>query len=137
MYQEGLKQKFSINFGEQIDLLNKHPRLRPTGVGEALWCITAKLVLPAIQEDTTASVGLLQVHAGHHAGYEAPLHAMHSIFDEENTDAVLLIEAGNAFNTLNRKVILHNILIICPAISTYYNFQLLYTTFMFLYVWGI
>ena len=35
------------------------------------------------------------------------------------TDAVLLIDATNAFNTLNRAVALHNISILCPTIATF------------------
>ena len=36
-----------------------------------------------------------------------------------DTDAVLLIDAGNAFNSINRKVMLHNLKFICPIIDTY------------------
>ena len=34
-------------------------------------------------------------------------------------DAVLLIDAENAFNSINRKVMLHNLKFICPIIATY------------------
>ena len=47
------------------------------------------------------------------------VHAMHDIFSEENTEAVLLIDAENAFNSINRKVMLHNMKPLCPLISTY------------------
>ena len=33
------------------------------------------------------------------------------------TDAVLLIDAENAFNSINRKVMLHNLKFICPIIA--------------------
>ena len=46
---------------------------------------------------------------------------MHEIFKEQNTEAALLIDATNAFNTVNRKVLQHNVKMICPAISTYVN----------------
>ena len=46
---------------------------------------------------------------------------MHEIFKEQNTEAALLIDATNAFNTVNRKVLPHNVKMICPAISTYVN----------------
>ena len=83
--------------------MDKHPRLRSVGVGETFSCITGKLVMSAVREDTISSVGILQVRAGHNADYEAPVHAMHSIFEEENTNAVPLVEAGNAFNTVEWK----------------------------------
>lgn len=50
---------------------------------------------------------------------EAAVHAIHSIFEEEETDAVLLIDASNAFNALNRAATLHNIRVLCPPIATY------------------
>ena len=64
---------------------------------------------------------MLQVCAGQEAGSEAAAHAMHEIFKEQDTEAVLLIDATNAFNTVNRKVLLHNVKVICPAISPYVN----------------
>lgn len=44
---------------------------------------------------------------------------MNTIFQDENTEAVLLVDAANAFNSVNRNVFLHNIKIICPSISTF------------------
>lgn len=61
----------------------------------------------------------MQVCAGHDGGCEAAVHAMNQIFKEEDTEAVLLIDASNAFNSVNRKAFLHSIAIICPSIATY------------------
>ena len=61
----------------------------------------------------------LQVFAGQEAGAEAARHVVHDIFKNHTTEAVLLIDAENAFNTINRKAMLHNISFICPIISTY------------------
>ena len=44
---------------------------------------------------------------------------MHDIFSEENTKAVLLIDAENAFNSISQKVMLHNMKFLGPLISTY------------------
>ena len=44
---------------------------------------------------------------------------MREIYREEETDAVLLIDASNAFNCLNRKALLHNVQYLCPQLSTY------------------
>ena len=54
---------------------------------------------------TTSS---LQVYAGQEAGAETAIHAIHGIFKDHSTEAVLLIDAENAFNARNRKAILHN-----------------------------
>ena len=56
--------------------------------------------------------------AGQEAGVEAAVHAMQSLFEAENTEAVLLVDASNALNSINRKAALHNIRILCPTIST-------------------
>ncbi|KXJ13026.1 hypothetical protein AC249_AIPGENE28169 [Exaiptasia diaphana] len=52
-------------------------------------------------------------------GAEAAIHAMNDIFQEEETDGVLLIDASNAFNQMNRSTALHNIRIIFKEISLY------------------
>ena len=44
---------------------------------------------------------------------------MRQAFQDESTNAVLLIDASNAFNCLNRAVALHNIQITCPKIAAY------------------
>jgi hypothetical protein len=46
---------------------------------------------------------------------------MKEIESMDQTEAMLLVDATNAFNTLNRKAALHNIGVICPAISTILN----------------
>ena len=44
----------------------------------------------------------LQVCAGQEAGAEAKIHAVHGIFKDHTTEVVLLIDAENAFNAINR-----------------------------------
>ncbi|XP_044169682.1 uncharacterized protein LOC122953779 [Acropora millepora] len=44
---------------------------------------------------------------------------MRELFEHDNSDAVLLIDASNAFNSLNRAAALHNIRVLCPSIATY------------------
>ena len=40
-------------------------------------------------------------------------------FENDSTDAILLTDASNAFNSMNRAVCLHNIQITCPQIAMY------------------
>ena len=98
--------------------LDKCPGVRPIGVGEVVRRIIGKAVLATIKMDILESAGPLQLCAGQDAGCEAAIHAMRSVFSEESTEAVLLVDASNAFNSLNRKVALHNIPILCPALAT-------------------
>ena len=55
------------------------------------------------------AAGPLQLCAGQDGGCEAAVHAMRSIFQDSETEAVFLVDANNAFNSLNRKGALHNI----------------------------
>ena len=41
------------------------------------------------------------------------------IFNEEDSEAVLLIDASNACNAVNRKLFLHNVSVICPEIAVF------------------
>ena len=71
------------------------------------------------KKDITNAEGPLQPSAGQEAGAEAVIYAMQDIFANEDTEVVLLIDAQNAFfNSINRKVILHNLNFICPIITT-------------------
>ena len=99
--------------------LGKNPGLRPIGVGEILRRITGKVVVSVLEKEVISSSGSLQVCAGQEAGSEAAIHAMEKIFKEESTEAILLVDAENAFNWINRKAFLYNIFILFPAISTF------------------
>ena len=70
-------------------------------------------------QDVMKAAGSLQVCAGQEADAEAAIHAVHEIFKDHATESVLLIQAENAFNAINRKAMLHNISVIRPIISTY------------------
>ena len=71
-----------------------------------------------MKDDICQCAGSLQVCAGQEGGSEAAIHAMRSIFHADESDCALLVDAKNAFNTLNRNATLHNSRIICPALST-------------------
>ena len=43
------------------------------------------------------------------------------MLNKESTEAVLMVDASNAFNAINREAFLHNTKILCPSISTYVN----------------
>ena len=57
--------------------------------------------------------------AGQKSGCEAAVYTINSMFSADETDAVLLIDATNAFNILNRAAALHNISILCLNIATF------------------
>ena len=69
--------------------------------------ILAKAILSVIGDDIQQAAGPQQLCAGQIAGIEAAIHTMKSIFSSDETDAVLLINTSNAFNSLNRQAALH------------------------------
>ena len=89
-------------------------QVRPIGVGEVFRRIVGKTISWALNEDIQEAGGPLQVATGLKAGGEAAIHAMKDIFDAESSDAIILVDAENAFNKLNRRVALHNIQYTCP-----------------------
>ena len=46
------------------------------------------------------------------------MHAVHTLFHREETEALLLVDASNTFNFLNRQTALHNIQRLCPSLAT-------------------
>ena len=60
--------------------------------------------MKVVKEDIKKAAGCLQLCAGQGAGCEATIHAMHKIFESNDTEAILIVDAENAFNSINRKV---------------------------------
>ena len=73
-----------------------------------------KFIVSHIWKDLISSVGSLHVRAGHEAGCESIIHAMHKIYEEDESEVILLVDA---FNSVNRKTFLHNIGIICQPLA--------------------
>ena len=99
--------------------LNKLPGVRPIGVGETCRRIIGKAVLSVLGHDVLETVGSAQLCAGQKGGCEAAVHALRSSFEFESSEAILLVDAKNAFNSLNRRTALLNILHLCPSIARF------------------
>ena len=95
--------------------LDKHPGVRPIGVGDTARRIISKAVLSIVGPDIQDASGCQQMCGGQIAGIEAAVHATRSAFEFVECEAALLVDATNA---LNRQVALHNIRRLCPPIAT-------------------
>lgn len=84
--------------------LDKNPRLRPIGTGKVLRGVAGKVVATHIRTDIITPVGSLQVCAVQEADNESTIRAMYAIFNEDSFETVLLVDASNAFNSVNRNV---------------------------------
>ncbi|KAL5516321.1 hypothetical protein EMCRGX_G001614 [Ephydatia muelleri] len=101
-----------------IHLLSWQGIRRPIGIGEAARRIIAKAILHVTREDIQQAAGSLQLCAGQMAGAEAAIHGTNLAFHDQDSDAVLLVDAINAFNLLYLQAALHNIRYLCPSIAT-------------------
>ena len=93
--------------------------VRPLGIGEVLRRIVGKTVMAHLKPEISTSAGPLQTCAGTPGGIEAAIHAMNDIAEDNETEAILLVDAANAFNCLNREAALLNMNLICPEFQKY------------------
>ena len=103
--------------------LDKCPGVRPIGVGECLRRIIGKAVMVVAGVDLKVECGADQLCASLEAGIEGAVHAMCTEFDKADCGwGVLMVDAANAFNALNRKAALWHARHLWPAAARYlYN----------------
>ena len=92
--------------------LDKCPRVRPIGIGETLRRVIGKAICSATRADC----------GGIKSGIEGAIHAMNDLYLQNCTSSdwgVLLVDASNAFNSLNRAALLWNIRILWPRCSRF------------------
>ena len=90
--------------------LDKCPGVRPIDVVEALRRILCKVIALATRTDLKDVCGVAQLCSGLRAGMEGAIHAAPKLFDLHSDDGwgVLLVDARNAFNSVNRVAALWN-----------------------------
>ena len=98
--------------------LDKCPGVRPIGIGETLKRIVGKALSWVLKTDIQETAGPLQVCTGLKSGGEAAIHFMREEFKLDTSEAVIMVDASNAFNAVNRGALLHNIQILCPEFAT-------------------
>ena len=86
-------------------------------IGETVRRIIGRAVARILSHDIQMAAGPLQLCAGHQSGCESAVHAMRQVFESSETEAIILVDATNAFNSLNRQAALRNIHHLCPSLS--------------------
>ena len=81
--------------------LDKHPGVRPIGIGEVLRRIIGKAITTLLKPEILSATAPLQTCAGLQGGVEAAIHALRTIFEDTDSHGILLVDADNAFNSLN------------------------------------
>ena len=99
--------------------LSKNPGIRPIGICDTLRRIIGKAILNVIGAAIQAVAGSSQLCARQRSGCEAAsaVHAIIELFNNEQVKGLLLVDAHNAFNSLNRAVVLQNIQVTCPSLA--------------------
>ena len=67
--------------------------------------------------DIQDAVKPVQLCTNHDAGCEAAIHAMHQLFNFPHTNAVIQVDASNAFNSCNRQIALKIVHYLLPSIA--------------------
>ena len=98
--------------------LDKNPGVHPIGVCEVARRIMSKAILFVIKGDIQDAAGARQLCGRQIADIEAAVHSVVKLFDDNKTEAILLVDASNAFNSLNRATALMNIRKVCPPFFT-------------------
>ena len=102
--------------------LDKCPGVHPIGNGETLRLVVGKAVCYATRVDVELACGSDQLCGGVRSGIEGAIHAMTSRFLQYGATSgwsVLLVDASNAFNSLNRVALLWNVSILWPRCSRF------------------
>ena len=91
---------------------------RPIGIGGIIRRILCKAVIRNASDRLAEAGGAVNLALGQRGGVEAALRASLQMFDHPHSQCVLLVDADNAFNRLNRKTALYNVQYTCPEIAT-------------------
>ena len=101
----------------RLAALDKCPGVRPIGIGEVARRIIGKAIARVLSHEIQEATGPLQTCSGDLSGCEAAVHAMHQVFEDSDAEGVMLVDATNAPNCLNRQNALINIKNLCPELS--------------------
>ena len=93
--------------------------VRPVGIGEILRRIIGKALMQHMKVEVVNTTAPIQCCSGLAGGAEAAIHALRRLYEDHDTEAIMLVDADNAFNRMNRNVALNNIQYTCPEIATY------------------
>ena len=100
--------------------LDKSPGVRPIGIGESLRRLIGKVVCFLTRDDAEAACGVSQLCAGLKCGAEGAVHVACDLFESsDDSHGTLVMDAENAFNSINRIALLWNIRILWPRASRF------------------
>ena len=96
--------------------LDKRPGVRPIAVGEVHRRIICRAIATVVESGVMGVEAPTQTCVGMQSACEASTHVMSTLLSMPEVEAILLVDASNAFNSLNRQAALHNVTRLCPAL---------------------
>ena len=102
--------------------LDKMPGIRPIGIGKIWRRLSYKVLLMATMAEATEACGVDNLHGGLETGIEGDIYAAKEMWQEMDKEAEVgftLVDARNAFNEINRIVMLWTVRRIWPSESTF------------------
>ena len=97
--------------------------IRPLGIGEVIRRLICKAILAVTKGDLQDACSPRQLACGLPGGCEAAAHALQTLWEGDSTQVVILGDAGNAFNRLNRKAAIRSARQRCPSLAVaFHNF---------------
>jgi hypothetical protein len=109
----------SFNACRLIPLVKDVDGVRPIGIGEILHRIVAKAIVKTVNSDVVEATTPIQLCSGIPSGVEAAVHSIRKIYEDPKTEAIMVVDASNAFNCLNRNAALNNIRHTCPQFAKF------------------
>ena len=98
--------------------LDKNPGVRPIGIGEVMRRIIGRTITKCLKNELMSLGSNYQLCLGQKCGIEYAIYTLRDQYSKTSADAVLLIDAENASNSLKRKLALKNIENTCPSLLT-------------------
>ena len=94
------------------------------------------MIATVLSADIQAAAGPLQLCAGYKSGFEFVVHAMRQVFESSETEAVIIVDATNAFNLLKQEAALRNIHHLCSTLSKILTNSYRKDVQLYIYRWG-
>ena len=79
----------------------------------------AKAITFILKNDLQQAAGGLQLCVGLPGGAEAGIHGMWEVFESDDNEGLIQVDANNAFNTTNKNALHHNIEVLCLDIASF------------------
>ena len=95
--------------------LDKQPGVRPIAIGEVFRRVVGKVIMAVIERDVAAVTVPRQLCVGVPSACEVAVQALTGLYERDEDTAILLVDASNALNALNRAAAINNIPKVCPA----------------------